>query len=562
VAITLFPDQQQALDAVLREYRAMPIGGKALVVAPTAWGKTIFFSFLARELGSDGNVLIIAHRDELLNQAREKYLMIDPTAIVGKVGGGAHEYGAPITVAGIDTISQPGHLKNLHRFGYKLVIYDEVHHAPAPKYQKVMTVLKDAFRVGVTATAKRLDNKSLFPHFGVPVFSMDIKEAIQKHRLCNVRAQAIKTEVDLAEIGSSKNSDGDTDFNEEELDKAVNTPERNKLIVKKYQEYAEGKRAVAFCVTVAHATALAFAFNEAGIAAAVISGETSLSERKRLFDAYRAGEILVLTNVMVLTEGWDEPLCEVAIMARPTQSWGLFVQCIGRILRLAPGKLCALILDITDNSLRLRLTPIKFTTAVGIQAKNGETLLDALDREEDEKAEKVAGEKRALIRKLNETRNTDKEIDLFALPEWQQKENGMFVMEIGLEKHRIAIVPCKSMGFAQLYEVWARLAPGFSGQKWLSAQTLDWCLQFAEKRARQMIEAPQATKLLDRTEVWRQDSITPGQMKMLKWYRLGWGEGTEIQTKGQASDAIETHKQGIEERKAKKAARMKERIEA
>jgi superfamily II DNA or RNA helicase len=555
VAIELHPDQQEALARVLEKYKQQPVGGHAFVVAPTGWGKTIFFSFLAKSL-KHLNILIVAHRDELLQQAREKLQMVDPSMVVGKVGGGVHEYGAPITVAGIDTISQDRHLKNLHKFGYGLVIWDESHHCQADNYVKTRLALKNAFHVGVTATPDRLDGKSLEPLFGKPVFSMDIKQAVKLHRLCNVRCIAVQTETNLDDLKTTRNVDGEIDFNERQLAHAVDNPERNKLIAQKYLELASGRRSICFGVNILHCQHMTEAFLEAGIPAAYVTGSTTTTDRKHLYQQLRDGDIKILSSVQVLTEGFDLPQVACVIMARPTQSRALYTQAIGRGLRLAPGKRDCIILDITDNCYRLRLTPQNFKTTVS-KLKEDETLLQSIEREENKQAENEAQEKRALIRKLNEKRTSDKEIDLFGLPEWQERENGMFVLTVGLQKHRIAIVPAKSSGWAQLYEVWARLAPSFEAQRWLSAQPLDYAQQYAEKKARMLAENSKNAVLVDRNAAWRSKPIDPesGQAGMLRMYRIPYGEGTNIVTKGDASDAIDERKRQIEERKRKKAER-------
>lgn len=520
-------------------------------------GKTVIFSHviysLAREHGL--NAIVLCHLDELLEQAADKYRMVKPDAIIGKVGSGVHEYGGEVTVAGVQTVSRPEHLKQLKALygtGKKLIlVIDEAHLSAAPSYQRVQEALPDAFVLLVTATPYRLDGKSIIDK--PPLFQRTILEMIQEKYLCDIKAIAIRTDVSLDEVKSMAG-----DFNERDLDLAVNTPVRNKRIVDAYQEHSLGKRALAFCVTVAHAEALCYMFNDHGIASAVVSGKTPLDERKRLYAAFERGEVLVLTTVNVLSIGFDSPRAEVAIMARPTQSQALYVQQAGRVLRLAPGKKMALLLDITDNSQRMRIMPKNFKRAIAPLAKDDESLLQALAREEDEKAEKVAAEKRALIRKLNERREKDKNVDLFGLPDWQERENGLFVMEVGLMKHRIALAPCK--GTLGLYDVYARLAPNFSaGQKWMSAQPLDWAMAHAEKRARQLLDDPGAVKLVDKNASWRSKPIEPEgkQAKMLNWYRIAWGEGTSILTKGDASDAIDAHKQKIEARKAAKAERAR-----
>jgi superfamily II DNA or RNA helicase len=545
--IELFPDQQEALDKVLAAFHKQPVSGKALVVAPTAWGKTIFFSALIHALQSSLQeckpVLIIAHRDELLDQAREKYQMFDSMAIVGKVGGGCHEYGAPITVAGIDTISGERHLKNLHKFGYGLVIVDECHHAPAPKYLKVRQALPDAFWLGVTATPDRLDGKSLEPLFGLPVFSMTIIEAIQKKRLCDVRVIAIRTETDLDDVKSTRNTDGEIDFNLRELEKAIDTLERNKRVVESYQEHAFGRLAICFCVSVQHAESLAGTFNNMGVDAAVVKGSTTKAERHKQYNDLRTGKVKVLCSVQVLTEGFDLPAVNCVIMARPTQSRALYVQCVGRGLRLAPGKKDCLILDLTDNSLRLRLSPQSLHKALNKDIKPDETLLEALDREEDEKAEREATEKRELIRRLNHRRDRDITINPLGLPEWQENDKGMFVMEVGLERHRIALVPYK--GVDGWYEVWARLAPDFEAQKWMGGYPLDAATQYAEKRAHMLIAEPTSIGLVDKNAAWRDKEPSEKQLKKLRWYKINIPEGL---TRGQASDLIDAHE-------AKKAIR-------
>src|SRR5689334_2862708 len=142
--ITLRPYQETSVNKVLDAYQRTPKGGKALLVIPTGGGKTIIFSVLIQmlmQLVPGLNVLIIAHRQELLQQAADKYRLIDPTALIGQVGVGRHEWGAPITVASVQIISRPDHLKALKRFNDGLVIVDECHHSSSSGYQAVLDTL-------------------------------------------------------------------------------------------------------------------------------------------------------------------------------------------------------------------------------------------------------------------------------------------------------------------------------------------------------------------------------------------------------------------------------------
>lgn len=550
----LRPYQVECVRLVLDAYKRNP-SGRELLVLPCAAGKTVIFSHvidvLAKEYGT--RALVVCHLDELLDQAAEKYRLVKPDAVVGKVGSGLHQYGGELTVASIQTIHRPEHLKRLRALfgiGKKLlIVLDEAHLSAAPSYKQLLAALPDAFVLMVTATPYRLDNKPILDK--PALYTKTILEMIQEKYLVDIRAIAIRTETRLDEVRTTAG-----DFNEHDLDLAINTPARNRRIVQAYQEHAAGKRAICFGVTVAHAEALAYAFNDMGMPAASVTGQTPIPERKRLYQAFEQGDILVLTSVNVLSIGFDSPRAEVAIMARPTQSQALYVQQAGRVLRLAPGKTEALLLDITDNSQRLRIMPKNFSRALAMQVRPGESLLEALRREEDEQADREAREKRALIRKLNERRDKDVQLDLFGLPEWQERADGLFVMEIGVEKHRIALVPAESAGYAQLYEVWARLAPTFIGQKWASAQPLDYALQFAEKRARQLLENPADKRLLDKAASWRAQPISEGQKKMLRWYRIPFDD---TMTKGEASELIDQHKEQIEARKAAKEARKAEK---
>lgn len=547
--IELFPDQQEALDKVMQRYKEMPVGGRALVVAPTAWGKTIFFSALIHALKLDKPVLIIAHRDELLDQARDKFRMFDPTAIIGKVGGGLHEYGAPITVASIDTISGQKHLDKLPEYGYGLVIIDECHHAPAPKYLKVLKALEKAFWLGVTATDERLDGKSLEPIFGKALFRMPIVEAIAKKRLSDVKAIAIRTEVNLDNVHSQKNMEGEVDFNQTELDLAVNTSARNRRIVEAYQEHCPGERAICFCVSVAHAEAVSDAFNEAGIKSVCVKGSTSLEERKQIYVAFDKGEIKVLTNVLVLTEGFDAPKIKAVLMARPTQSRALYLQCVGRGLRKSPGKSHCIILDLTDNCDKYRLKPQSLKRAIK-DTKEGETILEALEREKKENEER-----QVQVHKLKEKRVQDIHIDLFETLEWKELPNGAFLLEVGPEKHKIALTPSKNN--PELYYVQFKRAPFNKPDDKATPLSekpvpIDWAQNLAEKKAKEIMDNPSAASWMDKVHVHprRNDPITEKQKGMLKLYRISF---TDDMTKGQASDLISAHKQEIERRKAAKA---------
>jgi len=532
--------QQECVQKVMQvyqQYHSAPCKElrDVLLVLPTGAGKTIIFceiiSQLARLYGV--NALIIAHRDELLDQAADKYRVVKPMAVIGKVGSGLHQYGGEVTVASIATISRPEHLKRLKQIGYGLIITDEAHHSQANSYQMVYEALPNAFHLMVTATPDRLDGKPILDK--PALYSASIIDMIKLGYLCDLKAIAIKTDTSLDDLHTQAG-----DFKVDELETAIDTPLRNQRIVDAYKEHANNRRAACFAVTVAHAEHLASSFSEAGVPSGVVCGETPLVSRKQLFKQFRDGAINVLVTVNVLSEGWDEPLCDCIIMARPTQSRSLFVQAIGRGLRLAPGKEYCIILDITDNCLKHRLEPQNLSRALGKHINNDETIEEALAREERE-----VSDRETVIRKLKERRNQDIHLDLKQKLLWQTRSDGKFLLEVGLERHKIALVPVPDTtdlwGDIGYYRVVAKLAPTYQGQYWSEPLPLDWAQQLAEKKARMLLADASAVKLVDRNASWRSTPASSVQLEKLEKYqkRFHLVYDPLTVTKGEAADMLD-----------------------
>lgn len=540
--------QQISIDRILAAYEADRAGSELLVL-PCSAGKTVIFSQIIHQLSQkyDTSAIVVAHRDELLDQAADKYRMVKPDAVIGKVGSGQYQYGGEVTVAGIMTISRPNHLKTLKAlYGTGknlLLIIDEAHHSMAQSYQTVLEALPDAFVLMVTATPDRLDGKPLLDG-KKPLYEASIIDLATHNPpyLTDMRAIPIQTDINLDDLHTQAG-----DFKVDELEAAVDTPARNRLIVQKYQQYATGRRAACFAVTVEHAEHLTEAFREAGIVSELVVGETSLEARKPLYKAFREGTVKVLTTVNVLSEGWDEPLCDCIIMARPTQSRALFIQAIGRGLRLAPGKKDCIILDITDNCFKHRLEPLSLSKVLGKKLDPEESLLEALEREKEEIGSKTDT---PVVRKLKEQRNKDVELNLLAKLTWQAKSDGKFVLEID-GGHRIALVPDESE--SGNYRVLAKLAStkffsASQAQVWSDFMPLDWAQSLAEKKARVLLASKDGYKLVDRNALWRGDPATETQLeKIHKYVDKGYikvslptnEDGEYALTKGEAADLLQ-----------------------
>ncbi len=357
--LTLRPYQREAIDAATAAW-AEGIRRPAVVLA-TGLGKSFIFAQLASEYieRTGKRVLILAHRDELVSQAMEEVSGVDPHLSVGRVRAADNDVKHEVVVASVQTLSRPRRLAQLlehSSYGdardIGLVITDECHHSVSPSYIRIYEALPDAVHLGVTATLARGDGIGLGSVWDDVVYDRSIAWGIKKGYLSPVRGIAVRTpELDLSRV---KKSGGDYQVNE--LGHALSDSGVLDAIPKAYLEHAANRPGVAFLPTVETAEYTAEALRNAGITSAVISGATPREERARIFEDHRTGRVQVLSNCMVLTEGWNGPHTSCIVMARPTQSNPLYVQMVGRGTRTYPGKTDCLVLDIVgagrDNKLR------------------------------------------------------------------------------------------------------------------------------------------------------------------------------------------------------------------
>ncbi len=347
--LTLRPYQREAIEAVLAARRS---GERRLLVClPTGAGKTVIFAELARL--ARRQVLVLAHREELIDQARNKISAVLPGEGVVSIEQGALRASleAKVLVCSIRSLHEARLTRLLEGRDFGLVIYDECHHAAATDNLRVLRQL-GAFDsgwtgtlLGFTATTARGDGQGLDSVFERIVYSKSLLELIDAGFLAPLRGFRVRTAADLRRV-----SHGAGDFREEELAEAVDIEDRNALVARSIQELARDRRTVAFCVTVRHARHLCQALNALGVQAGVVHGAMPSDDRRAALKAFRDGRLQVLTNVAVLNEGFDDPGVSCVAMARPTRSQGLYAQCVGRGTRLAPHKQDCLILDFVDLS--------------------------------------------------------------------------------------------------------------------------------------------------------------------------------------------------------------------
>jgi len=395
----LWPPQQRAVCAALAAIAAGQ--GAGLWVMATGTGKTRAFLTLARLLGVP--TLVLVHRDTLIRQTVAEAGRTWPEAAVGVIQAECDEWQADLygrepdlVVASVPSLSAE-RLAAMPPDRFGLLVSDEAHRSVARGWSRAVAHFAVGFHLGVTATPDRLDRVGLGRHFGrEPLIHYGIRQAIDEGVLVPVRQWAVKTGVVLDQVKA--NSRGKWDV--EDLSKTVRVESRNRQVVGAYQQYAEGRLAVAFAVDVAHVHALAKEFAAACIPAVAITG-ANRDERDRQLAAFAAGKYKVAVNCEVLVEGADIRNVSCILWCRPTQSRLYYLQGIGRGLRLSPetGKTGCIVIDFVDASREHKLVTLCDLLGLKDRDAEGKLVLDLL-KEQEEVQETARGQEQFLQRPL------------------------------------------------------------------------------------------------------------------------------------------------------------------
>jgi len=279
--------------------------------------------------------LVIAHRDELIDQIVDKMRVENPEALIGveKAERRASDE-CNVVVATVQTLADKRLDEFIKRFYRRISLFviDEAHHAAAPTYRAIVDAVRaqrpEAMVLGFTATPNRGDGVRLVDVFEKIVYTMDARKAIDAGYLVPVKSYAVATGTNLDEIASRGG-----DFVIGQLAAAVNTVDRNARIVAAYKQHTPGLKTLVFTASVEHARDVAEEFAANGVRAEWASGETPRDERERIVREFRGDGIDVLVNCGLYLEGFDVPSVQVILNARPTKSTTLYTQITGRALR-------------------------------------------------------------------------------------------------------------------------------------------------------------------------------------------------------------------------------------
>jgi superfamily II DNA or RNA helicase len=312
----------------------------ALLHQATGTGKTVTAVMDAKSVGKP--TLFLAHTKELVEQAYNKFSQLWDVES-GIYMGDLKQKSAFVVCASIQSVSQ-----NIHEFdpvSFDYLIIDECHHSAASSYRKILRHFKPSFTLGLTATPERMDGEDLLEIFQNVAHKLDLKTAVEIGELVPVRCIRVKTNIDFTQVRING-----VRYRSQDLEETLFVPERNKILVNTYIEYAKNKKTVIFCVSVKHAKEIAALLQKNGINAHAISGNMKEKDRKNVLWDYENGEIQALCACDLLNEGWDSPKTEVLFMARPTMSKTLYIQQLGRGMRKAEGKECLIVFDFIDNA--------------------------------------------------------------------------------------------------------------------------------------------------------------------------------------------------------------------
>ena len=312
-----------------------------LIVAPCGAGKTALTAHMIGRAAARGKrAWFINHRIELVDQSSAAFSAVGIKH--GIIAAGEPETDALVQVCSIDTLR-----RRMDRLAPPdLVVWDECHRQAARSWDNLYNACSTSIHIGLTATPIRLDGTGLGKWFQHMIEGPTVRELTAQGYLSPASTFA-PTVVDLAGVSSRGG-----EYSLEELDRAVSDPKIIGSAITEYNRRMPGGRALVFCVSIRHSEETAAAFRAAGIRAAHLDGTTDKATRRDTMNALRRGDINVITNCSLFSEGVDAPALDGIIMLRPTQSVGLYTQMVGRALRVAPGKTRAVILDHVGNYIR------------------------------------------------------------------------------------------------------------------------------------------------------------------------------------------------------------------
>lgn len=551
----------------------------------TGTGKTVVFSKLPEHLKDilPGQTLVLAHREELIDQAQAKMRAINPTLRIDKEKAEhkADPSLADVIIASVATLGRKG-TKRVDKYNWQnfdKFITDEAHHSIASSYINVyetagiLTPGDKRLLLGVTATPQRGDGKALAQLYQKIVYSYSMRQAIEDGWLVDILGVRVTTDTSLDAV---KTVGGD--FAQDMLADAVNNPRRNQLVVKAWLEHGQNRQTVGFTVDIQHALDLAAMFKHHGVNAEAVWGDDP--ERALKIRRHRDREITVLLNCGVLTEGYDDWQIGCIILARPTKSSVLFTQMVGRGTRLqddtgnlielmnlnpnpvypihvpqnytmsadsvpsnvsyttAPIKKDCIVIDVVDASSRHSL--ITLPTLMGMSAhmnlKGGSVVKAIRDIEAAQKQHSNIDFSQ--LQDISNLKTYIEQVNLFDIKfPAEVEENSQLSWHPAADGGFILLLPDRQeVRIKQnILDQW-EISGTMKGQKYKGIRdTIDAAFKVADDLVYEKV--PETLKLLRREEKWHSQPATVAQLNLLRKLVKGKPLPTDLD-KGKASKLI------------------------
>lgn len=304
-------------------------------------GKTVLVAYMMKQAAERGvRSMMVVHRRELLDQTVDTLRRVGISPEIMQSGKDRGNVGSHVLVAGIQTLVR--RLQHVQEPG--LIIADECHRTPSKEWSMALDTFYNAYRIGLSATPMRLDGKGLKGHFDYIVRGPEVRDLIDQGYLAKYKLYAPPSGVDMSGVRKSMG-----DYAKGEAAAVVDKPHITGCCIEHYKRHCPTAQTIVFCINVGHSKHVAQQFNDAGIPALHIDGRSDERKRKEGITGFREGSIRVLCNCDLFGEGLDVPGIQAAILLRPTQSTGLYMQQVGRALRPDASKPCAYILDHVGN---------------------------------------------------------------------------------------------------------------------------------------------------------------------------------------------------------------------
>jgi superfamily II DNA or RNA helicase len=518
MSVILRPYQQEALDII----KNIQPKGTSLIALPTATGKTLIFAALSAQ--TSGRVLIVVPSTELRIQAINKLKDTDSILDVGSVQASLNEVENKVIVSTRQSLT---HIKStrieqmLNNGEFEYVIFDEAHQAPNQLIKIINKLNSNAKILGFTATPY---NKECIDIFGEPAYRKSIYEMIMTDFLCEPIAFQISTKTNLNDVKIIAG-----EFNQKQLENAVNNNERNRILIESYKKYASDRKStLVFASGIAHSNDLAQEFTDNGIYCKSIDSTLSDEERNNILEEFKSGKLPVIVNCMILTVGFDHPPIDCLILARPTKSRILYEQILGRGLRLFNNKENCLIIDVQDIIRNHDLMDI--SSVFNMNIKSGETtrsaecrILKEHEENEKQKLEEEIKRKEREKKQLEELELIAKQIKLFnrdmalrfneAYHDWFRVDN--FTYGVSEDSNNHFVIENDNDDF---YVYWICTDKNNKNIECLNSnnsllESIDYVENYCFKRL---------TSFVYRDAKWKTEPATEKQKQYVKWAKYKW----------------------------------------